>query len=255
MTTLKIVPIPALLDNYIWTITSSKEPRSAVVIDPCDASLVLQYLEKEGLRLSAILITHGHHDHTDGVDKLKEHFPDAVLIAPKGTTKCAPDLTADEGIKYNFIGEDFLTIALPGHTIDHVGYKVREHLFCGDVIFSAGCGRVESGLLSKMLSSIQRINNLPDNTLLYPAHEYTINNLKFAQSIEPDNFFINTYLSELRKSPIPKITLPTTLIFERRINPFLRCETPKIISAASETTDSKELLDIFSAIRTMKDNF
>ena len=254
-----VTPISSFADNYIWLLQDNLG--HAVVIDPGDADPVLQYLDKNQLELQAILITHHHHDHVGGVRKLKNIFSKKIVIyAPKNeidNIKCY-DIAVSEGdvVDLNFCTFDILDI--PGHTLGHIAYVGQGKLFCGDTLFSAGCGRVFEGTMEQMFASLTKIKNLPHDTEVYCAHEYTESNLRFASIVEPENQAIKSRQQEvklLREKNKP--TLPSLLREECLVNPFLRCDYPEIkqVLQHRERCEMEREVDVFTSLRKWKDGF
>ena len=253
-----IIPIPALRDNYIWTMIKP-EDHTAWVIDPGDAAPVIDFLKQQKLTLKAILITHHHWDHTAGVAELREQQPTPVYGSAKEKIADVTHLLKDEeDIHMEGCPLTFHVIAIPGHTLDHIAYYSPGLLFCGDTLFAAGCGRVFEGTPEQMYASLQKIAALPDDTRIYCAHEYTLNNLHFAEIVEPENTLIKqriTQVSELRNKNLP--SLPSTLSEEKETNPFLRCDSPELI-AQVETYANQTLhnpIEVFTWVRKWKDSF
>jgi len=249
---LKITPIPALADNYIWLLQQGNE---AICIDPGEAAPVEGYLKAHGLVLRQIWITHHHADHTAGLPELIHQFPDCRVYANRDIPHATH--TVGEGSRWPLWQSQVEVWHTPGHTQTHLSYLLQAggqaRLFCGDTLFSAGCGRVFDGTPAQLFASLQRINRLPENTLLYPAHEYTAANLRFAAHIEPDNPHI--IAAQQRAQTIP--TLPVTLAREKQTNPFLRVHLPavqqRIRQLTQQTYDSDE--DYFVALRELKNRF
>lgn len=258
---IRISPIAAFSDNYIWLLQAQGTP-SACVIDPGDATPVLSRLRQYGLRLGAIFITHHHWDHTDGIDGLLEHCS-VPVYGPQSSKLSQIDHPLAQGDKVAFAGIQFQIIEVPGHTLDHIAYYGKPSnqapiLFCGDTLFSAGCGRLFEGTPQIMYQSLAKLAGLPDNTRVYCAHEYTQANLNFAHRVEPENAHIINHLtkvSQLRQKGIP--TLPSSLGNEKRINPFLRCTEPVILQAATnhQGREPSDAADTFAILRAWKDNF
>jgi hydroxyacylglutathione hydrolase len=256
---LGVSPIRAFSDNYIWLIRTPSEAGGAVVVDPGDSEAVREELERQGLMLRAILITHHHPDHVGGVPALVEEFQPRVLGPAREKMPCKVE-PVDGGDKAELeqLGLRFDVIAVPGHTLGHVAYMGHGALFCGDTLFSAGCGRLFEGTPKQMLDSLDRLASLPDDTLVYCAHEYTLSNLRFAAAIEPDNARVRERLEEttaLRARN--EISLPSSLGEERLINPFLRCREPSV-RASAEAHAGRTLPaagDVFAEIRSWKDGF
>ncbi|EMZ1489109.1 hydroxyacylglutathione hydrolase [Vibrio cholerae] len=215
---LKVSFVKAFLDNYIWILSNDEK---AIVIDPGDARKVCDFLTDNNLSLEAILITHHHFDHINGVPELLDKFHDAKLIAPMSINSDLRSFFVTEGSQIILLDSIFEVIELPGHTDDHIGFRYKNMLFCGDVLFSSGCGKVSNGQYEKMLSSLSKISSLPNNTIIYCGHEYTRDNLIFANYIEPGNEFIQEYIMLIdQNEDMP--TIPTSLLLEKKINPFLR---------------------------------
>ncbi|MDR6178333.1 MULTISPECIES: hydroxyacylglutathione hydrolase [unclassified Pseudomonas] len=256
-----ILPLPAFNDNYIWLIKDAAT-RQAVVVDPGDAAPVLAWLDANpAWRLTDILITHHHNDHTGGITALKQRSG-ARVSAPADERIAAVDLPLADGQRLEVLGVPFEVLRVPGHTAGHIAFHAageRPLLFSGDTLFSAGCGRLFEGTPSQMLTSLQRLARLPDATEIYCGHEYTLSNLRFAQAVEPENPAVQQALAEtqqLREAQRP--TLPSTLGRERRINPFLRTAENSVRLRLQEergvAADAPEDT-YFAALRGWKDTF
>lgn len=251
---LEIKSIPAFSDNYIWLIQNSDQ--RCAVVDPGDATPVLEYLKQHKLSLDAILITHHHNDHIGGVAELVRQYPDVDVVGP--ANEPVPTLThpVEGGDQIELFGEVFFVLALEGHTLGHIGYVGDEKLFCGDVLFSAGCGRVFEGTMEQMHASLNKIVALPEETEVYCAHEYTASNLAFALAVEPDNEQLQQYRDEVNRLRAQnRPTLPTTLRREKWINPFLRTDQQSVIRSVANRTQQTDPLAIFSALREWKNEF
>lgn len=275
---LSIKNIPALSDNYIWLIQNDQH--HCVVVDPSTAQPVLDYLEQHHLMLDAILITHHHNDHTAGIDQLLEYYPHIAVIGPKRESIAKLTNAVEEGDQLELLHKTVTILDLPGHTIGHLGYMIDEHLFCGDVLFSAGCGRVMEGTYQQMFDSLNKISQLADHTRIYCAHEYTASNLAFAITVDPENKQLQQYrhhVMQLRSQN--QATVPTTLKLEKQINPFLRCHENSIVTSISVNNDGikqntteinkgveciesnrndslySDALAVFIALRNCKNNF
>jgi hydroxyacylglutathione hydrolase len=256
---LEVSPLRAFSDNYLWLIRAPDDRRGAVVVDPGDARPVEDALARDGLALRAILVTHHHADHVGGVRALAEKFRAPVFGPSRERMPCDVQ-PIDDGdvVSLAELGLEFRVMAVPGHTLGHVAYHGHGALFCGDTLFSAGCGRLFEGTAQQMLASLDRIATLPDDTRVYCAHEYTLSNLRFAAAVEPGNADVLAALEagrELRAHD--GITLPSTLGRERRINPFLRCREPAV-RAAAEARAGNPLpapAEVFAVIRAWKDGF
>jgi hydroxyacylglutathione hydrolase len=256
---LEVSPVRAFSDNYIWLIRAPADPGAAVVVDPGEARPVDALLERHGLRLRAILVTHYHADHVGGVAELAASHGAAVFGPARERLPCeARTLDDGDDVRLAELGLEFLVMALPGHTLGHIAYCGHGALFCGDTLFSGGCGRLFEGTPAQMLGSLDRIAALPDATRIYCAHEYTLGNLRFAASVEPGNAEVIDALEATRVlRERDAITLPSDLARERRINPFLRCREPAVKSAA-EAHAGRPLpdpVDVFAAVRSWKDGF
>ncbi|WP_066567106.1 hydroxyacylglutathione hydrolase [Snodgrassella sp. CFCC 13594] len=254
-----IMPIHAFEDNYIWLLRHNDE---AICVDPGEAAPLMAYLEQHHLSLKAIWLTHAHADHIGGVAALREAWPDVVVYgngAWPGVC-CA----VDEGDELRAWDAVATVWAVPGHTLDHLAYVLSNgseiRVFCGDTLFSGGCGRVFSGTITDLYHSITRLNTLPAHTLFYPAHEYTLANLIFAAAVEPGNEHIQQaqqQAQQLRRQHRP--TLPVTLAHEREINPFLRTHAATVAAAAVRTgldkASATQSLAVFACLREWKNRF
>ena len=256
---LEVSPVRAFSDNYLWLIRAPRDGRRAVVVDPGDASPIEAALEQQGLALGAILVTHHHPDHVGGVQALAARHGVEVYGPARERMPCEVQPLDDGDIaSLADLGLEFHVMAVPGHTLGHVAYHGHGALFCGDTLFSAGCGRLFEGTPAQMLGSLDRIAALPDDTQVYCAHEYTLANLRFAAAVEPGNADVLETLEAVRKLRARDgITLPTTLGRERRINPFLRCREPAVRAAAEARagTPLPGPADVFAVIRAWKDGF
>lgn len=257
---LTIDAIPAFADNYIWCISNSDD-NCAFVVDPGDATPVIEYLNTNALTLSGILITHHHPDHTGGISTLKKAY-DCVVFGPENSNITGIDKPLSEGDIIDCLGHNCHIIDIPGHTLDHIAYffdrtNNTPRLFCGDTLFAGGCGRIFEGTPAQMLSSLKKLAMLPIETEVYCAHEYTQANLHFAITVEPDNIALQQRcqdIDKLRSTGI--ITLPSNLALELSTNPFLRCQQIDLLATAKRYNKSAETeLDVFTAIRTLKNNF
>lgn len=255
---LTIQAIPAFNDNYIWFI-QAPDSRRILIVDPGDAKPVIKAIKQQGFVPIALLITHGCHDHVDGINELLQHY-DMPVYGPKNEfiPHITHPLSASDGLIVDTVFPAIRVLDIPGHTRGHLGFVIEGKLFCGDALFGAGCGRLYSGPAKVLFQSLQQIAQLPKDTMIYCAHEYTENNLHFARLIEPDNADIqqrimNTAL--LRQQGKPSI--PFTLALELATNPFLRCEQSEVIQAAEQFA-GKPLLSpaaVFSTLRSWKDQF
>lgn len=257
---LEISAIPAFTDNYIWLI---KRPntKACLVVDPGEAAPVLALLEKDDLALAGILITHHHTDHIGGVAEITAAFPVPIYgNAHDAKVPATHAIEPGEDISISALDLSLHTLAIPGHTLGHIAYYTPGHLFCGDTLFAAGCGRLFEGTPDMMCDSLAKITDLPDDTLIYCAHEYTEANLRFALTVEPSNAALQQRYKDvcsLRNASPAKITLPTRLDREKSTNPFLRCDQTEIIQSAQKhtKTESTDYHHVFSIIRQLKDYF
>lgn len=251
-----VLPLSAFNDNYIWIILNKIQSTFACV-DPGDATPVLNYAKKNHLRLTHIFITHHHFDHTGGIAQLVEFFPTAKIIAPDDDRVPFKTMTvgAQDRIKLNDL--NFQILLIPGHTRTHIAfYEPKVHwLFCGDTLFSAGCGRVFDGSIKELYQSLQTLKQLPDITKIFCAHEYTRKNLSFATTIEPLNRDIKHLLEQIEQNPT-QCTLPSTIGLEKNINPFLRTDRASIQEYAKQfEINPDDDLAIFTYLRKLKDTF
>ena len=256
---LQVSPVRAFSDNYIWLIRAPADPSTAVVVDPGDDGPVDQALQSVGLSLGAILVTHHHADHVGGVKALASRH-DAPVFGPAREKMPCDVQKLDDGGKATLgdLGLEFDVISVPGHTLGHIAYVGHGALFCGDTLFSAGCGRLFEGTAQQMHASLDRIAALPDDTSVYCGHEYTLSNLRFANAVEPGNREIADELESVRqRRERDEITLPSTVGRERRINPFLRCRTDAVRTAAERHVGHPltDATDVFAAVRAWKDGF
>jgi hydroxyacylglutathione hydrolase len=240
---MKIIPLRAFKDNYIWVFT---ENQNAWVVDPGDAAPVLDYLEKSNLNLAGILLTHHHSDHSGGIPVLLKNTKNISVYSGDRLKD------NDEIICGTY---RFKILSIPGHTLDHIAFFDGENLFCGDTLFSAGCGRVFEGTNEQMFQSLQKLQDLPDETKIFCGHEYTLANLQFAKKVEPNNLFIIEKIQQVQKQLSDhRPTLPSLLKDEKQMNPFLRCAEPTVIEAAEKQTGRKltNSVEVFAAVREWK---
>jgi len=258
--TLAVTRVPAFDDNYLWLIHGQGEASNRVaVVDPGDPAAIDAVLASEGLTLAAILVTHHHGDHTGGVAALasrhkvpvygpaQEDIPARTAAVRSGDTVALPSL-----------GLSFAVIDVPGHTAGHIAYVGHGALFCGDTLFSGGCGRLFEGTPAQMLSSLDQLAALAPDTAVYCAHEYTASNLKFALAVEPANEQLVTYATEVSQlRAAGKSTIPTTIGLELAINPFLRSRLSSVSEAAARHAGrpARDEADAFGALRQWKNEF
>lgn len=249
-----IRPIPAFNDNYIWHLQNGDQHW---VVDPGDAAPVKKALD--GAKLSGILLTHHHYDHTGGVASLVDDF-DCPVYGPGSIDGVTHPLT--DGDQFTLLQGDWEVIAVPGHTLDHIALILHAsdatHLFCGDTLFAAGCGRLFEGTPAQMHQSLTRLASLPKDTKVYCAHEYTLANLQFARAAEPGNSDITARLESDRATrDNDQPTLPSTIGRELATNPFLRTGSPEIRAqaAAHGASPDASAVEIFATLRQWKDTF
>jgi len=262
-----VEPIPAFTDNYIWLILDRTRRRAAVV-DPGDAAPVLEALRSRGLALAAILVTHHHADHVGGLAALRDACPGVVVHGPENPAIRGIDHRWRAGDTVTLEGFDaaFTILGVPGHTLDHIAWFTphigdqdpRPVLFCGDTLFAGGCGRLFEGTAAQMHASLQRLAALPDDTLVYCAHEYTASNLRFARAVEPENTALAMREQEttaLRSQG--RATVPSTIALERATNPFLRTAALEVRLAAAQRLghSAPDEVQVLAAVRNWKDGF
>jgi hydroxyacylglutathione hydrolase len=259
-TSLSLISIPAFDDNYLWLLHDGTH---ALVVDPGDAAPIQAKLLELGLQLSAILVTHHHSDHTGGVDALRDAW-DVPVYGPAYEAIPEPVQRVGAGETLDLLGIEFDVLEVPGHTAGHIAYfhagsalHPAPLLFCGDTLFSGGCGRLFEGTPAQMLDSLSTLAALPDETLVCCAHEYTLSNLKFALAVDRQNADLVAYdahCQALRAQGIP--TIPSQIGVEKRINPFLRSSTPAVVQAVkSFDPTAQSPVDVFAALRQWKNNF
>lgn len=240
MTPLEVVRVPILQDNYVW-IARDGASGATVVIDPGEAPPVLDALAARGWGLDAIWITHWHPDHTGGL---------AAVRAATGAPASGPaaeaarisglDHLVGDGDTVRAGGLEAEVIATPGHTLGHVSFHVKQSgaLFPGDTVFAMGCGRLFEGTPAQMYGSLQRLAALPEDTVVYPAHEYTAGNARFARSVDPDNAELKTRAEQVQAQRArDEPTLPTTIALERATNPFVRAADADALAALRAAKD------------------
>lgn len=225
-----IIPLPAFRDNYIWTL---HDGRHAAVVDPGDAAPVEAFLAREGLQLSAILVTHHHADHVGGIAALVERRAVPVFGPARETIPgITRPLAEGDRIRVPDLDLELDVLEVPGHTLGHIAYFGAGVVFCGDTLFSAGCGRLFEGSAAQLHASLQKLAALPAETRVYCTHEYTLANLAFSQRVEPRNPARDAYLAECRERRAREApTLPSTIGVERAVNPFLRVDEPQIVES------------------------
>jgi hydroxyacylglutathione hydrolase len=262
---LAVLTVPAFKDNYLWLIHDGV---NAAAVDPGDGEPILEALAANGLTLTAILLTHHHADHIGGVPRLLQHAP-VPVFGPRndGITAVTHPLGEGDRIKVPGLDLELTVLEVPGHTLGHIAY-VREDgdagldshwLFCGDTLFGAGCGRLFEGTPAQMAASLAKLAALPDDTLVYCAHEYTLSNLRFAEAVEPGNRALQMRIaadSKARGTNLP--TIPSTIAIEKATNPFLRASEPAIVDSlvkAGRLAPGADAVTAFAALREWKNVF
>ncbi|HMM67699.1 MAG TPA: hydroxyacylglutathione hydrolase [Dokdonella sp.] len=256
METWRLLPIPALNDNYVWLLADDRG--NALVVDPGEAGPVAATLAREHLRLRAILLTHHHPDHIGGVEALRENG-DIDVHAPRDPRIGVATHRVEDGDEI-VIGEPalrFSVIAVPGHTRSHVAYHGHGLLFSGDTLFSVGCGRLFEGTPAQMLESLERLAALPADTQVCCGHEYTVANCAFAMGVDPGNAALRRRARNAQASRTAGLpTVPSLLGEELACNPFLRIDTPALIdSLAAQLPAGADRIERFAALRRLKDAF
>ena len=255
---MELIALPAFNDNYLWLLHDGQQ---ALVVDPGDAAPVRAALERLALRLASILVTHHHADHTGGVAELRAETG-AQVFGPARERIPEPYTPLQCGDVVQTLGVSFRVIDVPGHTAGHIAYFTADGdgaplLFCGDTLFSGGCGRIFEGTPAQMLASLDALGALPAATRVCCAHEYTLSNLRFAQAVEPGNAELIEYTRQcrtLREQHQP--TLPSTIGTELAINPFLRSRQPTVAKAVrAHAPSANDEVAVFAALREWKNTF
>ena len=253
---LSIKPIKALSDNYIWLVTTNE---GSIVIDPGESKQIIDLVKSNEIDLEGILITHHHYDHTNGIEEILK-YKKVEVYGPKNNVNSITKRVKQNDV-FNLIGLKFEVIETPGHTLDHIAFYClkdeKSILFCGDTLFSGGCGRVFEGTYSQMYESLKKLSKLPEDTQIFCGHEYTSSNLQFACAVEPNNQYIKEYNEEIIekiKNGVP--SLPSSLKIEQMINPFIRCNEENLIDNINKKFgEVSSEIEIFSTLRKWKDDF
>jgi hydroxyacylglutathione hydrolase len=257
---MEIHRIPAFQDNYIFVLHDA-ENHIAAVVDPGDAGPVMTCLRELGARLTVIFNTHHHMDHMGGNRQLLEHFPDAVVYGGEEDRGRIPgqQVFLKEGDEVIFAGHKATVYFVPGHTRAHIAYYFEPteadswgDLFCGDTLFAGGCGRLFEGTPEQMVDSLSKLRQLPDRTRVWCAHEYTLKNLRFAITVDPDNVALQQRLEAVKEARAQdQPTIPADLSLEKQTNPFLRWDYPGLQKAVA----AKSPVQTFARLRGKKDMF
>jgi hydroxyacylglutathione hydrolase len=255
---MNLAALPAFSDNYIWIFHDGV---SAAVVDPGDAAPVHAALDQLGLALAAILVTHHHPDHVGGVDALRGRLQGPVY-GPALENIPTPFVPLSEGQAVDVLGLRFQVLDVPGHTAGHIAYAqtgvaAAPLLFCGDTLFSGGCGRLFEGTPAQMSASLAKFAALPTDTQVCCTHEYTLSNLRFALAVEPGNAELLAYHERcLALRAAGTATLPSSIGLELQINPFLRCSAPQVVAAArAQGALADDGVSVLAALRTWKNNY
>ena len=257
---MNLLPLPAFSDNYIWLLHDGQQ---ALVVDPGEAAPVQSALQTLGLQLQAILVTHHHSDHVGGIDRLRQ-ATGAQVFGPLSEKLPEPVTRVAPGTPMSLLGLTWQVLPVPGHTAGHIAWYCPDAggkplLFCGDTLFSGGCGRLFEGTAQQMHTSLQSLAALPHETLVACGHEYTLSNLKFACAVEPNNQELLQYRAQceaLRQQQRP--TLPSTVGQELAINPFLRCHVNEVVRSAQSfapATHPQQPASVLAALREWKNVF
>jgi len=255
MPEITVTAIPAFADNYIWLISTGG--KQCAVVDPGDAGPVLRELKQQGLELSYILLTHHHADHTGGVAELVKRC--GAVVGPHDPRIPGQDrsFTEGESVHLPLLDLEFSVTEVPGHTSSHIAFFGHGCLFCGDTLFSTGCGRLFEGTAEQMQSSLDKLAQLPASTQVFCAHEYTLSNCDFALGVEPDNADLQKRASEVEAfRAVGRSTVPSELSVELAVNPFLRTRHPAVVAAAQKRKpDAEPGAATLAVIRAWKDSF
>jgi hydroxyacylglutathione hydrolase len=256
MTKFEVAQFPARSDNFAVLVHDPASGATAA-IDAPEADPIIETLKARGWTLSHIFVTHKHFDHIEGIPALQAAYECAVIGPEASQAETGMyDRTVKDGDRVRWAGEEISVLATPGHTLDHVTYWFPENklVFAADLIFSLGCGRVIEGDHAMMWDSIKKVRDLPDDTLLYCGHEYTLANGRFALTIEPDNPALKQRVAEVEKlRAAGQPTLPTTIALEKATNPFLRADAPDLMRGLGMA--NADPAKVFAEMRTRKDRF
>lgn len=253
----EIIPIPAFNDNYIWLFRDSNT-KLAWVVDPGDAVPVLNALEQYQLTLAGILLTHHHRDHSGGIGELTKHFKDITVIGSEHSAITSITHRVNESDTVSCSPYQFSVLEIPGHTLDHIAFYNNEVLFCGDTLFSFGCGKIFEGTPAQMYHSLNKLKQLPDQIKMYCGHEYTLANLRFAHAVEPNNSLLLSATNDIKSILKTNISsLPSTMQIQKQLNPFLRCDQIEVIQSVEQYASKKlnNPIEVFAVLREWKNEF
>ena len=254
MENLSVEIINQLSDNYSYLLFNNNSS-SSIIVDPAEANSIINILKKKNLNLDYIFITHHHSDHTSGVVNLVKEYPEVKIFSPSELYSLKINKISDGDLLSTSLNE-FKILSTPGHTLDHIvlcDYN-NNFLFCGDVLFRLGCGRIFEGTFEQMQNSLQKLLSLSDEMLVYCGHEYTLNNLKFLEHLFIQNDILESAKIQILKDlNSKKKSIPFILGDEKRLNPFLNpdCE----IAAEFKQNNNYSNLEFFRYLREKKDNF
>lgn len=252
---MRLTALPAFEDNYVWALSGADG--AALVVDPGQAAPVLE-AARHGLRPAAVLVTHHHGDHVGGIAELRARWPALPVFAPHDERLDFACTAVSDGQALEVAGHAFSVIATPGHTRTHLAYAGAGVLFCGDTLFSLGCGRMFEGTPAQMLASLKRLAALPAATQVCCGHEYTLSNARFALQVDPSNAALQRRQQEaqaMRHAARP--TLPISLESELATNPFLRTQAAEIRTAVATRLGRapRDEVEVFAELRRWKDDF
>ena len=259
----EVIPIPAFKDNYLWLVVNRLN-QNCLVVDPGSAEPIFEYIKRHKLNLTAVLVTHNHWDHVNGIPDLCNQFSNIDVYGPakEDIDSVTIPLSGNEEIYLSAIGLTFSVLSVPGHTHGHIAYlntgMEQPVLFCGDTIFSSGCGRLFNGTIEQLFASLNVLRRLSPATLVYCAHEYTLKNIAFAKAVEPKNEGLKAREAEVKGLlSSGKPTLPTTMGTELMVNPFLRLANPVVRTSAEQFAGHKvsSSLEVLQVLRAWKDIF